>query len=140
MIFHDTKMWHIHFEEQLPHLIQAIQAFANTIEKPNQTVTLPMEADPDFLCELYHGNYEPETFKRTPESDALTQSINTAHDKLLEHLSLEARKKLVKYQDALFLRDASEIQQAYESGYRTTVQMIVAGLFQPTLGQTNNTV
>ena len=94
-------------------------------------VTLPVEADLDFLSELYYGNYEPGIFKLTPESSELTQTINRAHAALEETLSEDSREKLQIYEDALTQRDTFEIKQAYESGFRTAVQMIMSGMSQP---------
>ncbi len=131
MNFYETKMGRAFFENQLPRLIQSIQALTAALEKPPQAAVLSVEASPDFLSELYYGNYEPGIFKQTPESSELTQAVNDAHRKLEAMLSLEGREKLMEYEDALTQRDTYELRQAYESGFRTAVQMILAGMSQP---------
>lgn len=138
MNFHDTKMGHIFFEHQLPQLIRSIQALANALDKPAPAVTMPVEADPGFLSSLYYGSYEPGIFQQTPEGKKLTQAVNAAHEELEALLSEESREKLVKYQDALTLRETADMQLAYESGFRTAVQMIVAGLSRPVGAQTDS--
>ena len=40
-------------------------------------------------------------------------------------------EKLMKYQDTLTMREGVDMQMAYESGFRTAVQMIAAGLSRP---------
>lgn len=138
MNFHDTKMGHIFFEHQLPQLIRSIQALANALGKPAPAVTMPVEPDPSFLSSLYYGSYEPGPFQQTPEGTKLTQAVNAAHEELEVLLSEESREKLVKYQDVLTLRETADMQLAYKSGFRTAVQMIVAGLSRPVGTQTDS--
>lgn len=138
MNFHETEMGHTFFEHQLPNLIRSIDALVAALGKPAQPVILPLEPDPEFLSELYYGNYEPGTFKQTPESADLTRTINEARDALEAALSEAAQEKLRLYEDALSMRDSDEIRWAYESGFRTAVQMILAGLSRPEAGQTKS--
>lgn len=131
MNFHDTAMGRTFFERQLPELIRSIDTLAAVLNKPAQTVTLPVEADPEFLSELYYGNYEPGNFEQTPESARLTRSINEAHAALVEKLSGDSLEKLRIYEDALTQRDSTEMKRAYVSGFRTAVQMIMVGMSRP---------
>lgn len=131
MNFHDTTMGHIFFERQLPQLIRSIDALTAALVKPTQVASLPLEPDPEFLSELYYGNYEPGTFKQTPESAEHTRAINEARDALEVALPEAAQEKLRLYEDTLSMRDSDEIRWAYESGFRTAVQMLVAGLSRP---------
>ena len=138
MNFHDTKMGHIFFEHQLPQLICSIDALTAALDKPVQAAVLSVEADRGFLPSLYYGSYEPEPFQQTPKGKKLTQAVNAAHKELEALLSEESREQLVKYQDALTLRETADMQLAYESGFRTAVQMIVAGLSRPCRKQDDN--
>lgn len=135
MNFHDTKMGHLFFEHQLPQLIHTIQTLTTALNKPVHAVTLSSEADPDFLSDLYYGNYEPDIFFQDSESREYTRSINAAYDALRVVLSEDKLKKVDNYVQALKLRDDADMERAYESGFRTAVQMIVAGLARP--GQAN---
>ena len=128
MNFHETKMGHIFFEHQLPKLINAIQTLTAALDRPAPQVTLPVEGDPEFLSELYFGNYEPGVFRSTPESDRLIQKLNDAYDDLVETLSKESRGRLDRYLEIAADRSATDARLSYESGFRTAVQMIVAGL------------
>ena len=128
MNFYETRMGHTFFEHQLPQLINAIQTLTAALDRPAQQVTLPVEGDSEFLSELYFGNYEPGVFRSTPESDKLLQKLNDAYDTLVETLSEESRDRLDHYLELAADRGATDARLAYESGFRTAVQMIVAGL------------
>lgn len=128
MNFYETRMGRSFFEHQLPQLIRAIQDLTVALEKPAQQVTLPVEGDPEFLSELYYGNYEPGIFKSTPESAELIQKLNDAYGVLAETLSEESSARLDRYLEIAAERSAADARLAYESGFRTAVQMIVAGL------------
>lgn len=67
MNFHDTQMGRNFFEHQLPQLIEAIQALTAALDRPTQTITLPVSAEADFLHDLFLGDYEPEIFKASPK-------------------------------------------------------------------------
>lgn len=136
MNFHDTKMGHTFFEHQLPQLIQAIQALTIALDKPVQAVALPMEADPEFLSRLYMGEYESAPFRQTPEGAEITRAVNVAHEELEAVVPESCHEKLMKYQDTLTMREGVDLQMAYESGFRTAIQMIAAGLSQSKAGQT----
>lgn len=136
MNFHETQMGHIFYEHQLPQLIQAIQALTAALDKPAQAVSLPVEADPEFLSRLYLGEYESATFRQTPEGAELTRAVNMAHEELAAVLPESCHEKLMQYQDALTMREGVDLQMAYESGFRTAVQMMAAGLAQPVDSQT----
>ena len=45
MNFYETKIGHTFFERQVPELIRSIDALATALNRPVQTVTLPVEAD-----------------------------------------------------------------------------------------------
>lgn len=131
MSFYQTPMGRAFFERHVPQLIHAIQALTTALGKSAPALIQPVEPDPDFLSELYYGNYEAATFQLTPESSELTRAINQAHSELEEAIPDPCRAKLRAYEDARSARDAFEMRRAYEAGFRTAVQMIVAGLSKP---------
>ena len=138
MNFYETKMGRIFFEHQLPQLIQSIQRLTTSLDKPTQALTLPVEADPGFLSSLYYGSYEPGPFRQTAKGRELTRAVNAAHDELTAVLPEETRKKLMEYQDALTMCETADMQMAYESGFRTAVQMLMAGLSRPGSAQNDD--
>lgn len=128
MNFYETSMGRTFFEHQLPQLISAIQTLTAALDRPVQQITLPVEGDPEFLSELYYGNYEPGIFKSTPEGDRLIQKLNDAYNALAETLSKKSCDRLDRYLEIVAERSAADARLAYESGFRTAVQMMVAGL------------
>ena len=92
---------------------------------------LPVEADPEFLSKLYLGEYESVPFRQTPEGAEIIRAVNAAHEELEATLPEGCHEKLMKYQDTLTMREGVDLQMAYESGFRTAVQMIAAGLSRP---------
>lgn len=135
MNFHETVMGHRFFEHQLPQLIQSIQALTTALGKPAQAVVLPVEAAPNFLSELYFGNYECGVFKQTAEPNELEQAVKRAYNALAETLPERNREELEAYLDAAAERNSDNMRRAYESGFRTAIQMIMAGLSRPPAGQ-----
>lgn len=101
-------MGHAFFKHQLPQLIHAIQALTSALDRPAQKVTLPVESDPEFLSELYYGNYEPGIFKSTPKGAELMQKLNDAYDALGETLSEESRDRLDRYLEIAADRSARD--------------------------------
>ena len=135
MNFHDTVMGRRFYEHQLPQLIQSIQALTAALGKPAQQAILPVEADPNFLSELYFGNYECGVFKQTDEPNELEQAVKRAYNALAETLPGRNREELEAYLDAAAERNSDNMRRAYESGFRTAVQLIMAGLSRPPVGQ-----
>ncbi|MDE6261186.1 MAG: hypothetical protein K2M42_10060 [Oscillospiraceae bacterium] len=135
MNFHETVMGCRFFEHQLPQLIQSIQGLTAALEKPPRAAVLPVEPDPNFLSELYFGNYECGVFKQTAEPNELEQAVKRAYNTLAETLPERNREELEAYLDAAAERNSDNMRRAYESGFRTAVQMIMAGLSRPPDGQ-----
>ncbi len=131
MNFHETRMGHDFFGRQLPQLIQSIQALTAALDKPARAAVLPVEADPEFLSELYYGNYEPGLFKQTAEMSEVNQAVNEAYHALEKVLTEQGRETLETYLDAAAARNTADMKRAYESGFRTAVQMVMAGLSRP---------
>ena len=131
MNFHETKLGHIFFEGQVPKLIQVLQDIATALSRPIPPVKLPVEVKPDFLSDLYWGNYEPSVFQKSGEDTKLDAAVMSTRTALMEALTAEARGRLEAYQAAVDARTSYVLERSYESGYRTAVQMIFAGLAVP---------
>lgn len=131
MYFHETKMGHIFFEHQLPQLIDAINALTASLSKSVTPAVLPAAADPEFLHDLFFGNYEPEIYKVTPELQWFDQGVNQARGPLAKTLSHKSERQLEEYEAALAARNIAVTEQAYRAGIHAAVQMILAGLTCP---------
>lgn len=136
MDFHETKMGHHFFERQFPQLIAALNALTAALSKPVLTAaTLPVSVDPEFLSDLFFGDYEPEIYKVSPELQRLNQIVNQDYKSLVATLSEDSVKRLAEYETALSKRNVAVTEQAYKAGVHAAVQMILAGLSDPATGQ-----
>ena len=100
---------------------------------PNQKMSLPhgMTIEPNFLHDLYYGEYEPSVFKeQDKKQQVLNHTVSAAETALRGELSKTpaALAAFEVYQTAAGERNSAVIEQAFESGYRTAMQMLFAGL------------
>ncbi len=131
MDFHETKMGAVFFNCQLPELIKALQKIADTLKKPApETVRLTDTGEPDFLHNLFYGNYEPDIYGCVTAPSSLDRKVKDAEKALLPSLGT-AGPLFERYQAAVSERDSAIAEQSYICGYRTAVQMIVSGLAAP---------
>ena len=128
MEFYQTPMGRTFFEHQIPQLIDAVNALAAAQSKPVPAAVLPVSIDPQFLCDLFFGAYEPEVFKVSPELQRLGRIVDQKYRSLTATLSEDSMKLLEEYETALSERNIAVTEQAYQAGIRIAVQMIVAGL------------
>ena len=127
MNFYETKMGHIFFNHQMPELIRTLQEIATALSKPAPAaVQLKDVGEPDFLHNLFYGNYEPDIYGCVTVPSRLDQNVKEAEKALLPALG-ESKKLFEQYQAAIYER-SSIAEQSYCCGYRTAVQMIVSGL------------
>ncbi len=139
MDFYETKMGHIFFEHQVPQLINTLNTLAGALSKSVPQVVLPVTADTQFLRDLFFGDYEPEVFKVSPELQQLNRTVDQAHKSLVDTLSEDSIKHLEGYETALSERSIAVMEQAYKAGIHAAVQMILAGLSYPSVGQDRET-
>ena len=130
MNFYETKMGHIFFNHQMPELIRTLQEIATALSKPAPAaVQLKDVGEPDFLHNLFYGNYEPDIYGCVTVPSRLDQNVKEAEKALLPALG-ESKKLFEQYQAAIYER-SSIAEQSYCCGYRTAVQMIVSGFAMP---------
>ena len=130
MNLYETKMGHIFFNHQMPELIRTLQEIATALSKPAPAaVQLKDVGEPDFLHNLFYGNYEPDIYGCVTVPSRLDQNVKEAEKALLPALG-ESKKLFEQYQAAIYER-SSIAEQSYCCGYRTAVQMIVSGLTAP---------
>ena len=73
MNFHETICGRRFFDAQLPHLIKALERIADGLTRPKMSLPHGMTIEPNFLHDLYYGEYEPSVFK---EQDKKQQVLN----------------------------------------------------------------
>ena len=128
MNFHETKMGTIFFNHQIPELIKALREIAMALSKPAPAaIQLAETGEPDFLHNLFYGNYEPDIYGCVTVPSRLDQNVKEAEKALLPALG-QSQRLFEQYQTAVSERDSVIAEQSYCCGYRTAVQMIVSGL------------
>ena len=128
MNFHETKMGTIFFNQQIPELIKALRDIATALSKPvPAAIRLAETGEPDFLHNLFYGNYEPDIYGCVTVPSRLDQNVKEAEKALLPALG-QSQRLFEQYQTAVSERDSAIAEQSYSCGYRTAVQMIVSGL------------
>lgn len=128
MNFHETKMGTIFFNHQIPELIKALREIATALPKPAPAaIQLTETGEPDFLHNLFYGNYEPDIYGCVTVPSWLDQKVKEAEKALLPALG-QSQRLFEQYQTAVSERDSAIAEQSYCCGYRTAVQMIVSGL------------
>ena len=128
MNFHETKMGTIFFNQQIPELIKALRDIATALSKPvPAAIRLAETGEPDFLHNLFYGNYEPDIYGCVTVPSRLDQNVKEAEKALLPALG-QSQRLFEQYQTAVSERDSAIAEQSYCWGYRTAVQMIVSGL------------
>lgn len=132
--FHETIYGHRFFEAQLPNLIKAMERIADGLahlEAGSPQSTTPTSS---FLHDLYYGDYEPSVFKKqSSEQKKMDKSVSAAEAVLRNILqkSPSAIKAFEAYQIAVGEQHGAVTEQAFESGFQTAFQMLLAGLPLP---------
>ena len=57
MNFHETICGRRFFDAQLPHLIKALERIADGLTQPKMSLPHGMTIEPNFLHDLYYGEY-----------------------------------------------------------------------------------
>lgn len=134
MNFHETTYGRRFFDAQLPHLIKALERIADGLPHTETAPPQGIIPDPNFLHDLYYGDYEPSVFKaQSSRQKELNQAVSKAEAALRDVLqqSPAALKAFEAYQLAVGEQHGAVTEQAFESGYRTAMQMLMAGLAWP---------
>ena len=129
MNFHETKYGSNFFHVQLPSLIKALEHVADSLDRSG---TAPQSAvpDPNFLRDLYYGDYEPSIFKKQSSRQMeLNRAVSAA-----ETILPDAMRAFEAYLIAVGEQQSAVTEQAFESGYKTAMQMLLAGGSVPGAG------
>lgn len=131
MQFYETKMGHQFFGQQLPALTSALQRIATALERPTPILRLPVEMSPEYLSDLFYGNLEPD---QQVDSKTIRQNNKAAialQDQLRERLSADDWTLVEALQQRLEHRASEETEKAFQTGFRTAMRMLAAGLSMP---------
>ncbi len=115
-------------ETNISELTEAIHALTEAISRPALAMRFPIAPNPEFLADLYHGRYEPETNRKCEADQALIQEIEERRRALRSVLPGQGKKMLSEYDDAVAQYHSTVAERFYEAGFKTAVQMMAAGL------------
>ena len=131
MNFYETKAGQVFFESQFPRLTKALEEIAAALSRPQPAMKLDATPDQELLSSLFYGSYSPEKYQSYEQIRILNRQVSQAEIALRKTLTPEADELLDVYQRADNLRDDAVAEQAYASGFRTAVQMLLAGSTTP---------
>lgn len=131
MQFYETKMGHQFFQVQLPALLSALQQIAAALEQSPGTVRLSPEVPADYLSDLYYGNLEPDKEINNDVIRRCTKEIIDMQEEIKQQLSPEEFAQVEKLTMKIEQRACEETDAAFQTGFRTAMQMVVAGLSIP---------
>ena len=133
MNFYETRMGHTFFEHQLPQLISVLRELTAAVsqKKAQPVFRLPVDVPSDFLKELYYGNFEPDMEQDAAQLRKYNKPVVERQKHLKKLLTPEVWVMVEEYRLALDERSSFEIEQAFETGFRSAVKLITAGLSVP---------
>lgn len=138
MQFHETNMGRTFFQGQLPKLIGALEEIAKALRAPAPVCQVPLEISPDFLSELYYGQYDPSGEPVSAAQKQCTQKILSCQKDLRATCSENVWAQIENYRSALDERSTLEREQAFSAGFRTAMRMVAAGLSTPNCTKEEN--
>ena len=121
MNLHETEYGRRFFNSQLPSLIKALERIAESLSAPKQSLSADFVADPDFLHDLYYGDYEPSVFKTQSEHQKqLNHNASMAEELLRQKMgnSPEAIAALEAYQLAAALWPSRLLSPVFRPQYK----------------------
>lgn len=131
MNFHETVMGKTFFQDQLPKLILALSQIAQALNAPRPAFLVQQDVPPDFLAELYQGNFDPSDVPETPEIASCNQKILQFQEELRKELPGRAWEQVENYQSLLNERSVRQAEQAFAAGFRCATAILAAGLSAP---------
>ncbi|WP_148509874.1 DUF6809 family protein [Hungatella hathewayi] len=131
MQFYETNMGNHFFNKQLPALTDALRRIAAALERPLPALRLPVDVSPDYISDLFYGNLEPDQEVDSKRIRQLNQEAVELQDRLRSRLSSEDWALTEALQQRLERRVSEETEKAFQTGFRTAMQMVAAGLSVP---------
>ena len=136
MNFHETKYGHIFYEVQLPRLIKALERIADELSKSSSSLTGGVTVDPNFLHDLYFGEYEPSVFtEQSAEQRAFDRRVSAAEQALQQIFAgiPAAAAAFETYQLAVSERNGATVEPAGFGGDASGImlQEFFAGQYTP---------
>lgn len=135
MNFYKTKMGQAFFHSQFPRLVTALESIAKTLRSPTPAYQVNQEVPPEFLRDLYHGNYDPSGGPDSPEIQDCNRQIARFQEDLRKEVSDRAWSLIEDYRELLDARHIRQLEDAFSAGFHCASTMFAAGLSAPWPGQ-----
>jgi len=124
-------MGRVFFQGQLPKLIGALEGIATALCTPAPIYQVPLDVPPDFLSELYYGEYDPSDEPESEEWKQCTKKIRACQETLRAGCGETVWDQIENYRSLLDERGSIECEQAFSAGVRIAMRMVAAGLTAP---------
>lgn len=125
----ETKLGQKFFEYQVPTLIRLLE---DLVRRPSCLVPpVPVQTNPKILRDFFNGLYQPgEEAAATKTAAYAVQSkeLKALEEQLRGQISHENWLLVERYCHALVERDGEELEIAFETGFRSATQLLIAGL------------
>lgn len=138
MNFHETAAGQRFYGKQFPELLSelsrltaALQVLAAAMPKAAPALMQSVQAPPDFLKNLYYGNYEPDMEKDPIRTKQFTKAVIDCQRQLKEQVSNDIWEQIESYHSVLNEQALFNSEQSFEAGFRSAIRMIAAGLSAP---------
>lgn len=131
MEFHKTIAGKHFFESQLPRLITALADIAASLKIPAPVYRIEQEVPPDFLKNLYYGQYDPLDWVDADVLSTYNKRIIAHQDLLRNTLSPDVLALVDQHIELLDDRGTVEREQAFSAGFSFAATMFAAGLVRP---------
>lgn len=128
----ETKLGQDFLEYQIPTLIQLLQ---DLVKRPTCLVPpIPVQANPKILRGFFNGLYQPgeeAAATKTVVYGVQSKELKALEEQLRGQISHENWLLVERYCHTLVERDGEELEIAFETGFRSATQLLIAGLTVP---------
>ena len=132
----ESQAGHDFINYQFPELIRVITRISEQLDRTTVSVIRPLcPADANFLNRLYAGDWESSTEmvkNARPDYRQVCDEAKELADKLFAALTPAQTDLLEAYTNAVMARAGADVEQAFVTGARTTMQFVLAGLVSAT--------
>lgn len=128
----ETKLGQDFLEYQIPTLNQLLQEL---VKRPTCLVPpVPVKANPKILRDFFNGFYQPgekAAATKTAAYGVQSKELKVLEEQLRGQISHENWLLVERYCHTLVERDGEELEIAFETGFRSATQLLIAGLTAP---------
>lgn len=129
--FFESTLGRRFFEGQLPKLISALESISASLRAPRPVLQLPKDLSPEFLRELYHGNFDAGLIADRETLDYYNSEVVKAQKEAKEIVTPEVWKIIEHSYTVIGASNTVTNEYAFSCGFQTAFKMMAAGLSEP---------